>query len=321
VTARNIAEGVRRGDVRSLARLITFLENQQADALPALRALFPFTGRAYVVGITGAPGAGKSTLVDGLIHEVRAAGLTVAVLAVDPSSHFSGGAVLGDRIRMQGHATDAGVYIRSMSARGHLGGLARAARSATHLMDAAGWDVVFLETVGVGQSEMDIATAADTTVVVVTPGIGDTVQTMKAGILEIADVFALNKADQEGAQRVLLALRGMLHAAPATDWAVPIVETQAHQQRGVADLWAALQAHQTYLCRSGQLERRLRARLAKEIRDHVDHALRTTVLAGLLDSAEALSILDRVVDRAMDPGTAAEALVAGIQRQSKPGST
>jgi len=206
------------GDVAEAARLIRDLDDRRPAALAAVKALFPHTGKAYVVGVTGNPGAGKSTLVDALIAHYRAAGETVGVIAIDPSSPFSGGALLGDRVRMQEHATDPDVFIRSMATRGHLGGMALAAPEAVRILEAAGFDLVIVETVGVGQAEVDVAAATDTAVVVLAPGLGDAVQMAKAGILEVADVFIVNKSDRDGAAAVVRELRQMLHLGPARPW-------------------------------------------------------------------------------------------------------
>jgi len=279
-----------------------------------LRGVFSATGRAYVIGVTGAPGAGKSTLVDGLVRLARDESIPAAVLAVDPSSPFSRGAILGDRIRMQAHAGDSGVFIRSMSARGQLGGLARATRNAVHVLDAAGYALIIVETVGVGQSELDIAGAADTTLVVVTPHMGDTVQTLKAGILEIADVFALNKSDQDGARRTLRALGEMLHMGQARPWSVPIVETQGLEGTGLGDLWAALGRHRAYLEQSGELDRRRAARLHSEVVDLVHHGLRNDVLAGLMAGAQSEAVLRAVLAREIDPDSGAQAILSGLTR-------
>jgi LAO/AO transport system kinase len=308
----HIAQRVLQGDARAVARLISRLENDAPDAIPLLRAIFHATGKAFVLGVTGAPGAGKSTLVDGLIRQARQAGATVAVLAVDPSSPFTGGAILGDRIRMQAHANDTGVFIRSMGARGQLGGLARATRKAIHVLDAAGYAMIIVETVGVGQSELDIAAAADTTVVVVTPGMGDTVQTLKAGILEIADVFALNKADQEGAAQTLRALRGMLHMGPASEWDVPVVETRAHEAAGLALLWETISRHRIYLEETGQLADRRSVRLKGEVLDLVERGLRTNVLKTLAGSPQFDAVLRSVIARNCDPETGACEILGGV---------
>jgi LAO/AO transport system kinase len=311
---QNIADRVLRGDIRAIARLISMLENDVPEAGQALSAIFHRTGRASVLGVTGAPGAGKSTLVDGLVKQARTHGQSVAVIAVDPSSPFTGGAILGDRIRMQGHAYDQHVFIRSLGARGQLGGLTRSTRKAIHVLDAAGYDTIIVETVGVGQSELDIAGTADTAIVVLTPGMGDTVQTLKAGILEIADILVLNKADQEGAQQTLRALRGMLRLGHDINdgWSPPILETQAHDSIGVSALWQATQDHRTYLELSGELGGRRARRLKAEMLGLVERGLRTDVLRQLESSPDFGSLLDSVLKRARDPEAAAREVLRGF---------
>ena len=263
--AMDLAARLRDGDVRALARGIRMVEDGAPGAEALLRELRAGP-RAHIVGITGPPGSGKSTLCDGLIGAWRAQGLSVGVLAVDPSSPFTGGAVLGDRVRMQRHAGDAGVFIRSMAARGHLGGLAAAARQAVRLMEAAGRDRCLLETVGVGQSELEVMRSVDTTVVVVTPAAGDGVQVIKAGILEIADVFVVNKADLPGAARMARELVELAHhAAARTGWEAPVLSTVATEARGVDELCAAVERHRETIAASGELERRRAERLRAEI--------------------------------------------------------
>jgi LAO/AO transport system kinase len=312
VDSSDLAGRVLRGDVRAVARLITYLENDRTAVRHELNRLFPRTGNAHVIGVTGSPGAGKSTLVDGLVRIARSEGGSVAVLAVDPSSPFSGGAVLGDRIRMQSHASDPGVFIRSMGARGHLGGLAQATHDAVRVLDAAGYMLILVETVGVGQSELDIAAAADTTLVVVTPGMGDTVQTLKAGILEIADVFALNKADQEGAQQTLRALNSMLHMEMQRDWNAEIVETRANDGEGLAALWSALLRHRAYLEDSGELQVRRIKRLRGEVRELVESGLRTTIVPRLLAAAHWEAVVQAVADRSIDPSAGADEIIRHV---------
>src|SRR6202041_1722313 len=239
VSIENWADQVRAGDVRAISRAVSAIENRERDAEEILRQLFPHTGRAYRVGITGAPGTGKSTLVDRMASHYRAEKKTVGIIAVDPSSPFTGGSILGDRIRMQGHATDAGVFIRSMAARGFLGGLSQATRDTTLLLDAAGKQIILVETVGVGQGEIEVVRLADCTIVVLMPGMGDDVQSLKAGLMEIGDIFVLNKCDREGADRFEAQLKGILQLVPEREgWKPPVVRTIANDNKGI-DVLAA----------------------------------------------------------------------------------
>jgi len=253
------------GNRRALARVISFVEDGRPDAMSMLSTAYASAGDGYRVGITGAPGAGKSTLTDGLIGAIRAAGEAVAVLAVDPTSPFTGGAVLGDRVRMQDHISDDGVYIRSMASRGHLGGLSAAAPKALSLMDAAGFPWLLIETVGVGQDEVEVTEAADTTLVVVTPGWGDGIQAAKAGILEIGDVFVVNKADRPGVKDTVADLRTMLQLGGERDWSPPIVETVAVSGTGIDDVMDAISSHRSHLETSGGLEAGRRRRRTSEL--------------------------------------------------------
>jgi LAO/AO transport system kinase len=313
VVRPSVSELVRRardGDRGAVAKLISVVETGGPDALAAGAALFPHTGRAYTVGVTGAPGAGKSSLVDALIRRIRADGDEVGVLAVDPTSPFSGGAILGDRVRMQDHALDPGVSIRSMATRGHLGGLALATPQAVRVLDAAGKPWVLIETVGVGQVEVEIAGAADTTVVVVNPGWGDGVQANKAGLMEIADVFVVNKADRPGVEETVRDLNLMLDLSRPRSWRPPIVPTVAVRGQGIDELWAAIGAHRAHLEETGELAARRQERLRRE--------LRTIVGARLAERAEAACsgsrferLVRAVAARERDPYSAAEELLAG----------
>src|SRR5437763_4396348 len=239
---------IRAGEVRALARAISVIEDNTPEAGQLLKALFPFSGKARVIGLTGAPGAGKSTLVDQLAREYRKQGRTVGIIAVDPTSPYTGGAILGDRIRMQAHHADSGIFIRSMATRGNLGGLARATTDVATALDASGKDVVLIETVGVGQEEVDIVRLADITVVMLVPGMGDDVQTIKAGIMEIADIFVINKSDREGADRVEREIRAMQTLAMRADhWTPPIVKTVASEGKGVSELITAINNYEQFL--------------------------------------------------------------------------
>ena len=297
------------GDRGAIAKLITMVESGGPDAQAAGAALYPHTGNAYTVGLTGAPGAGKSSLTDALIGCIRNTGVEVGVLAIDPTSPFSGGAILGDRVRMQDHATDPGVYIRSMATRGHLGGLAIATPRAARVLDAAGKPWIIVETVGVGQVEVEIAGAADTTVVVVNPGWGDGVQANKAGLMEIADLFVVNKADRDGVAETIRDLEMMLDLSAHTEWRPKIIQTVATRGEGVDELWAAIGEHRSFQDSEGRLERRRVARLRDELRSIVTARLEDqAAIACSGDRFEAL--LDAVSRREIDPHTAAAELVA-----------
>ncbi len=298
------------GNRRHLARLLTAVENDPASSAEIVRRAWPRTGGARRIGITGPPGVGKSTLVDHLIGMARADGCTVAVVAVDPSSPFSGGAILGDRVRMLRHSSDPGVYIRSMAARDHLGGLAAATRDVAYVLDAFGFGVLLLETVGVGQSELDVMRVADTVVVVTAPGMGDSIQTLKAGILEIADVLVVNKADRPGANEALLQLQDMRHLAPAPlGWDVPILSTVATEATGVKEVWEAIRRHWEYLRTSGELDARQARRAEREVMDLIERALTARLRAMLGEHAPLGEILNRAKTRALDPHSAAKALL------------
>lgn len=275
----NQVERLRAGDPRAISRAITAIENGAPEAEQILRRVFPQTGRGYVIGVTGAPGTGKSSLVDRLAAGYRRQQQTVGIIAVDPSSPFTGGAILGDRIRMQGHATDAGIYIRSMATRGFLGGLARATGDVALLLDAAGMQQILIETVGVGQDEVDIVQLADCTLVVLVPGLGDEVQALKAGLMEIGDVFVLNKADREGADRFERQLRAMLDIAPERDgWRPPIVRTVATENQGIDELAAAVRRYQEHFQAAERRQARHVARWKKRLRELLESRLVARVL-------------------------------------------
>ena len=308
--AREAIGKARAGDARALARLISLVENAAPELRPVARALAPLSGQARVVGLTGAPGVGKSTLTAALVTAYRERGQRVAVLAVDPTSPFSGGALLGDRVRMQEHATDPDVFIRSMATRGHLGGLSEAAPQALRVLDAAGFAVLLVETVGVGQAEVAVASLADTTLVTVAPGMGDAVQAAKAGILEVGDVFVVNKADKPGAQETVRDLRGMIAMARhgAADWKPPIVTTVAVNGEGIGDLAAKVDAHWAWLDSSGQGEARRRARAREEITAIALAGLRRRV-GGLPGDSRLDDLAAQVAEGKLDPFTAADELV------------
>lgn len=292
---------------RELAQLLTRVENRQADA--ELAALYPQTGQAHVVGITGAPGTGKSSLVNGLALHYRAQGRTVAILAVDPTSPFTGGAILGDRIRMRDLSGDPGVFIRSMATRGALGGITATTADMTRVLDASAFDMILIETVGAGQSEVDIAHTAHTTLVIEAPGLGDDVQAIKAGILEIADVLVVNKVDRPGADQTIRALRAMLELGHHDGWLPPILQTVALERKGIPELAEQIDQHRAYLQRSGERQRRERAQLESELIERLRDAL-WEQLQIHLDSQAIADMLNRLVARQIDPIAAVHTLLA-----------
>lgn len=303
-----LVEAVLRGDHQAAARLISLLENRHPQAEELLRQLYPHTGRAFVVGITGPPGAGKSTLVDALTRLLRSDGTRVGIVAVDPTSPYTGGAILGDRIRMMDHALDPGVFVRSMATRGSLGGLAPATVEAVHVLDAMGCDVVFLETVGAGQAEVDVAGVADSVVVLLVPGLGDAVQTLKAGLLEIADIFCVNKADSKDTPRTVAELQSMLRLAPPKGgWQPPVVRTIGITGEGVPDLWGEIRRHREFLESSGLLPKRRADRRRAEILQRAEAILRDRILEVATDSLDGL--VEQVAAGLMSPQGAARELV------------
>lgn len=323
--SNEIAERILAGDVRAAARLMRDLDDGVPAAREVLKQLYPKSGRAHIVGITGSPGVGKSTLTDRLIQHLRAAGKTVGVVAVDPTSPFSGGAILGDRIRMQRHALDEGVFIRSLATRGHFGGLTASARAVVTVLDAMGKDVVLVETVGVGQDEVEIAGAADTTLVVTVPGLGDDIQALKAGLLEVADILVVNKADREGAERTyqdLLMMIDMRSAKAPGAWLPRVFMTQAKEDQGVAELLAGVWEHRNFLSREGG--QALRAARIERLRQEFLELLKEGVFTRLVSLLSEEGRLDRVIedilDKRSDPYSASEALIeqALNKRQALP---
>jgi len=337
----SLVDGVLKRETRAIARVLRHVDDRVDGYADALRALFPKTGKAFVVGITGNPGAGKSTLTDRVIEAYRAKGATVGVLCVDPSSPFSGGAILGDRIRMGRHANDPGVFIRSLATRGHLGGLSRSARDMVRVLDAAGFDVVIVETVGVGQDELEITRTAHTTLVVMAPGLGDEVQAIKAGIMETADVFAVNKADRDGADATVRDVELMIAlgseslialgkskghvggkaanagvpssgGAHSTSWTPPIVKCVSTRGEGISELVEKLEAHRAWMSTTEEGKERRRMRLREEMREALREALIDSALAAL--AGEMDRAIDAVESRTLDPYTATERLLEAFRK-------
>jgi LAO/AO transport system kinase len=312
---KSTAEKVISGDVRAVARLIRDIDDGMPGVQAVLKELYPHTGTAYVIGITGAPGVGKSTLVDQMLGHLRGQGKTVGVLAVDPTSPFSGGAILGDRVRMQRHSLDDGVFIRSLATRGHFGGLTQSTRSAIDVLDAMGKDVIIVETVGVGQDEVDVVKSAHSTVIVVIPGMGDDIHAIKAGILEAGDIFVINKADREGTDKTLSDLRLMIDMDQKKyeggRWKPPIIKTQAVFDKGITELLDEIENHKKFLKKSaeGLYFRKKKGKVREELADMVKQRLIDVVLERIIDTGEFEEAVDSVVSGEMDPYSACDNLV------------
>jgi LAO/AO transport system kinase len=312
VDVRGLIEGVLAGDRRAVARAISLVEDGRHELEELSAGIYMRTGRAATVGLTGAPGVGKSTIATALVANARADEQTAAVLAVDPTSPFTGGALLGDRVRMQDHATDPGVFIRSMATRGHLGGMALAAPEAVRILDAAGYQRILVETVGVGQAEVDVAAATDTTVVVMAPGLGDAIQMAKAGILEVADVFVVNKADRDGAGDVVRELRQMLHLGPAKEWDPPVLQATATDRTGIEEIGDAIERHRAWASTAGSLEARRHVRLLREVETLAAERFRERAAAILRIASGSLA--EDLAERRIDPYRAAAMLVEEATR-------
>ncbi len=311
----DLADGILEGSVKSLARLISWLEDDDERAYAQMRKLYPHTGNAYVIGITGSPGAGKSTLTDKLTQKLRKKGYTVGIIAVDPSSPFTGGAVLGDRVRMSKLCLDPGVYIRSMATRGHLGGVAKATNDAVRALDAFGKDVVIIETVGVGQDEIDVIKIVDTTILVLVPGMGDVIQSMKAGVMEIADIFVINKADHPGAEQLETEIKIRLDQdkhAKQRRWIPPVVKTIAVEGKGIDALVSAIEEHKVYLENSGQLEQKRKTRVKEEILGLVENTLIKILQDKFLSKDSFDRLVDEIISGNSDPYTTAGELLKRI---------
>lgn len=310
MSANKLVEGVLNGEKRALARLITFIENEEPIALDALSQLYRHTGEAHVVGVTGPPGSGKSTLVNKLTTAYRERDKTIGIICVDPSSPFSGGALLGDRIRMQKHTLDEKVFVRSMGTRGHLGGLSRATSDAVRALDAFGKDIIIVETVGAGQSEVEVIEIAHTVVVTDVPGSGDDIQAIKAGIMEIADIFVVNKSDLPGADKKVLELNAMLDIAPEDDgWRPPVLQTNSRTGEGVETLVEKIEEHMRYLKASGLLDERGLERSREELEDIMEYKLTQELLGKLRGSTEYEEAINKIAKRHEDPYTVAERLI------------
>jgi LAO/AO transport system kinase len=313
LTLEGISKDILSGDRRSLARALSIVEDGGPEASWLVRKLFPYSGKAHLIGVTGSPGVGKSTLVDALIAEIRKSGLKVGVLAVDPTSPFTGGAILGDRIRMQAHTLDKNVFIRSMANRGHAGGTALATYDAVRMLEASGYDVVIIETVGVGQSELAIAKTADTTVLVLMPGSGDDIQAIKSGIMEIGDVFVVNKGDLPGAQKTASEILQSLELSKnESGWHQPVDVTNAEVNEGIEAVWTHIKAHRAFLESSGKLKDRRKAKMEAELAELVAAIARSNLQNSLEHSVEVQDLVGKLVDNKVDPHSAAEEVIQAI---------
>jgi len=307
----SLADRILNGEILAASRLMRDIDDEIESSILELKALYPHTGRAHTIGITGPPGAGKSTLVDKMTVAFRKRSQTVGIIAIDPTSPFSGGAILGDRIRMQQHSTDEGVFIRSLATRGQLGGISRSTYDIIKVMDAMGKDVIVVETVGVGQDEVDIVNAANTSVVVLVPGLGDGIQAMKAGILEIADIFVINKCDKDGSDRLEQELRMLLEMKPERDarWDVPIYRTEAFKGIGIEELVAGIQAHQQMLHREGAIQQRKETQIRTEFLNILQSSLMKKIVQKFNQSGELDQIVAKIAARSVDPYSVVDGII------------
>ena len=316
----NFADEILQGNTLAISRMITWIENEDERARPCMEEIYPKTGNAYIVGITGSPGTGKSTLTSGITGKMRKSDLTVGIIAVDPSSPFTGGALLGDRIRMTRHSEDPGVFIRSMATRGSLGGLARFTQEATKVLDAAGKDIVIIETVGVGQDEVDIMRVADTTCVVLVPGLGDVIQSMKAGIMEIADIYVINKSDQAGADQLYSEVTFRVEQdvnLKGRKWVPPVIKTVAVEGKGEAELLDAILAHRKYLEDSGEFLEKRRQRTRQETLQLIHHELFRLIQTRLLANGQIEKMVEEIMNGKLNPYDVLEQVVNKWQAASK----
>lgn len=312
VDVEELVQGVLKGDRRSIARAITIVENNEPEAQVLIAAIYPHTGKAQVIGLTGPGGAGKSTLADKIVHEYRKKGKTVGVVAVDPSSPFTGGAFLGDRIRMQELTADPEVFIRSMATRNYAGGIAKATKDAVRVLDAAGKDIVIVETAGAGQSEVEIVRVAQTIVVLLAPGLGDDIQAIKAGIMEIADVFVVNKADRDNANKTVMDIQANLQLSDKeSSWKTPVLKTVALTGEGVSELIEKIDEHRRFLKTQGRSEREL-LKAEAELADAIKERVTSSIVYGLRKREEFQELLRRILNREIDPASAAEELLRGM---------
>jgi len=314
----DIIDRLRKADVRALAKTISLIENDSAQAHSILKALYPYTGNAHIIGVTGPPGSGKSTLVDKMAYFIRQQGKTLGIIAIDPTSPFSGGAILGDRIRMQRHSTDTGIFIRSMATRGHLGGLSRSTNDAITVLDAAGKEIIIIETVGVGQDEVEIVNTAHTSIVVLTPGIGDDIQTIKAGIMEIADIFVINKADKGDYRRLEIELRNMIEQFPRKDgWQPPIAITIAIKDEGVEELLDMIHSHKKYILNKNLLVEKARVRGELQLIELIKELALDKICSTSLPQEKLNKWIEQIAARQKDPYSAAEEIISAFLKNKE----